>query len=70
MRQYAILRLLFAGFLLYVAWPAIPQMTTNLEFIFWGIWLGLFLLFVSGNSATLFQLVKPPVMEQKRQRGR
>lgn len=70
MRQYAMLRLLFAGFLLYIAWPAIPQMATNLEAIFWAIWLGLFLLFVSGNMATLLQLVRPPVMEQERQRGR
>lgn len=70
MRQYAILRLLFAGFLLYIAWPSIPEMSSNLETTFWGMWLGLFFLFVSGNTATLLQLTRPPVMEQERQRGR
>jgi len=68
LKQYSILRLLFAGFLLYIAWPAIPEMTTNSEVLFWGIWLAFFLLFVGGNSASLFQLVRPPSMEKQRKR--
>ncbi|HLR02439.1 MAG TPA: hypothetical protein VK111_06845 [Virgibacillus sp.] len=70
MKQYAVLRLLFAGFLLYIAWPYIPEMSGHLETAFWGIWLGLFFLFVCGNSATLLKITYPPVMEQERQRGR
>lgn len=70
MRQYVILRLLIAGFLLYLAWPAIPGMSTNIEAVFWAFWLGLFFLFVSSNSAALLQMTHPPVMEQQRQRER
>lgn len=70
MRQYAILRLLVAGFLLYIAWPAIPGMASNVEAVFWGLWLGLFVLFTGGNSATLLQMTRPPAMEQQRQRER
>jgi len=70
MRHYTILRLLLAAFFLYFAWPVIPQATTSLEMLFWGIWLGLFLLVVGGNFATLLQLTKPPVMEQERVRQR
>ena len=66
MRHYTILRLLLAAFLLYFAWPVIPQAATSLEVLFWGIWLSLFLLVVGGNLATLLQLTKPPVMEQER----
>lgn len=68
MRQYAILRLLVAGFLLYIAWPVIPQMATNIEVVFWGLWLGLFMLFTGGNTATLLQMTRPPAMEQQRAR--
>ncbi|MGJ9457197.1 hypothetical protein [Oceanobacillus sp. CF4.6] len=65
MRHYAILRLLLAGFFLYIAWPVIPYATTNVELMFWGGWL-LFLLFVVGaNFATLLQMTRPPVMEQE-----
>lgn len=65
MRHYAILRLLFAGFLLYFAWPAIPSATTTIELIFWGGWLGFFLLVFGSNLATLLQMMRPLVMEQK-----
>ena len=36
MKQYAILRLLLAAFLLYFAWPYIPEAITQLELLFWG----------------------------------
>ena len=70
MRHYAILRLLLAGFFLYFAWPLIPLATSQPEVIFWGIWLGLFILVVGANFATLLEMTKPPVMEQLETRQR
>ncbi|MBP1968889.1 hypothetical protein J2Z83_000983 [Virgibacillus natechei] len=70
MRHYAVLRLLLAGFLLYFAWPVIPEATTMLERVFWGGWLGFFLLVVGANFSTLLQMTKPPVMEQENRRER
>jgi hypothetical protein len=63
--QYALLRLLLAGFFLYLAWPAIPQAVKPLELVFWGAWLGFFLLVVGANIASLLQLIQPPIMEQE-----
>ncbi|SFB24999.1 hypothetical protein SAMN04488072_11197 [Lentibacillus halodurans] len=65
MRHYAILRLLLAGFFLYIAWPVIPSAITQEAVLFWGLWLGFFLLVVGANFATLLQMTKPPVMEQE-----
>jgi len=65
MKHYAILRLLFAAFLLYFAWPFIPEAVTQLELLFWGAWLVFFLLVVGANLATLLQMVAPPIIEQK-----
>lgn len=65
MRHYAILRLLLAFFFLYFAWPLIPQANSQLEFIFWGIWLLFFMLVIGANFATLLRMTPPPVMEQK-----
>lgn len=70
LRHYAILRLLLAGFFLYFAWPYIPQATSPLEMLFWGVWLLLFLLVIGSNFATLLQMIEPPVMEQERERMR
>ena len=67
MFQYTILRLLFALFLLYFAWPYIPEATTQLAKVFWGAWLAFFLLVFGGNLATLLQITLPPVMEQKKE---
>lgn len=64
MRLYTVLRLAFALFLLYVAWPFIPTATSSLSKFFWGLWLGLFFLVIGGNLATLLKLSQPPVMEQ------
>ncbi len=65
MRQYTILRLLLLTFLLYVAWPVIPEASGQLQVTFWGVWLGFMLLSFGGNLATLLQLSHPPVMEQR-----
>ncbi|TQS76259.1 hypothetical protein DX933_02205 [Ornithinibacillus gellani] len=70
MRHYAVLRLLLAGFFLYFAWPFIPYAATGIEKIFWGCWIGLFLLVVGGNLATLLQMTNPPVMEQEYEKER
>lgn len=65
LKQYTILRLLFALFLLYFAWPYIPSATTQIAKLFWIVWLGFLLLVIGGNLATLLQISSPPVMEQK-----
>lgn len=70
MRNYTILRLLLAAFLLYFAWPYIPKATLRIEMLFWGIWLGLFLLVVGANFSTLLRISEPPVMEQEKIRRR
>ncbi|HLR62970.1 MAG TPA: hypothetical protein VK097_11120 [Lentibacillus sp.] len=70
MQHYAILRLLMAGFFLYVAWPVIPSAVTPEAFLFWGAWLGFFILVVGANFATLLQMTEPPVMEQESTRRR
>lgn len=70
MRHYAILRLLLACFLLYFAWPLIPEASSQLENIFWGAWLVFFLLVVGANFATLLRMTNPPIMEQERVRER
>ena len=66
MRHYALLRLLLAGLLLYIAWPLIPLTTSSLGFVFWGIWLGFLVLVVGANFATLLQMTDPPVIEQEK----
>jgi hypothetical protein len=65
MRHYTILRLLLAAFLLYFAWPYIPEAVLPIEKLFWGVWLGFLLLVIGGNLATLLQISAPPVMEQE-----
>ncbi|MFD1851904.1 hypothetical protein [Oceanobacillus bengalensis] len=70
MRHYTILRLLLAAFFLYIAWPMIPNASSNLELMFWGSWLLFFLLVVGSNFATLLQISRPPVMEQEELRTR
>ncbi len=62
--HYTILRLLLAVFLIYFAWPYIPEAVTQLERIFWGAWLLFLLLVIGGNLATLMKISHPPVMEQ------
>lgn len=64
MRHFTILRLLLAAFLLYVAWPLIPEAASRMEVTFWGVWLSFLVLVVGGNLATLLQISKAPIMEQ------
>lgn len=65
MKNYSILRLLLAVFLLYFAWPYIPEAVTQIEKLFWVAWLAFLLLVIGGNLATLLNISHPPVMEQK-----
>lgn len=65
MRQYTMLRLLLSAFLLYFAWPYIPEATTMTEKLFWGVWLGFLMLVIGGNLATMLHISSPPIMEQK-----
>ena len=65
MRLYTGLRLAFAMFLLYVAWPFIPAASTSLAKLFWIAWLTFFMLVIGGNFATLLRMSAPPVMEQE-----
>lgn len=65
MPMYTLLRLVFAAFLLYVAWPFIPLVSTRIAQIFWLAWLAFFILVVGGNLATFLRMASPPVMEQK-----
>ena len=65
MFHYTILRLLFAFFLLYFAWPYIPEGTTQIAKIFWRAWLMFLILVIGGNLATLLRMTLPPMMEQK-----
>ncbi|MEI3614924.1 hypothetical protein [Pseudogracilibacillus sp. SO30301A] len=65
MKNYSILRLLFAVFLLYFAWPYIPEAVAPIEKLFWGAWLTFLILVIGGNLATLLNISHPPVMEQK-----
>ncbi|GAA0426014.1 MAG: hypothetical protein ACQEWU_05680 [Bacillota bacterium] len=69
-RHYAVLRLLLAGFFLYMAWPSIPYAVTPIELAFWGGWLIFFLLIVGANIASLLQMIQPPIMEQQKERQR
>lgn len=70
MRINTIVRLLFAGFLLYFAWPYIPMATTQIEKIFWGAWLGFLVLVVGSNLATLLHISRPPIIEQHQKERR
>ena len=70
MRNHALLRLLLSAFFLYIAWPAIPQATTNAELLFWGMWLVFFLLVAGANLAILLQLYPARSVEQKSKRAR
>ncbi|MGM8213590.1 hypothetical protein ACLIBH_12505 [Virgibacillus sp. W0430] len=66
MYHYVVLRLLLACFFLYFAWPFIPNAVTMVERIFWGGWLGFFMLVIGANLATLLKMTVPPIMEQNR----
>ncbi|WP_117170560.1 hypothetical protein [Paraliobacillus sediminis] len=53
MKQYAVLRLLLAGFLLYLALPSIQTHPQGLAQLYWFSWLVLFSLVFGANLATV-----------------
>lgn len=64
MKNNALLRLLLACFFLYVAWPKIPGATTQVATVFWGMWLGFFMLVAGANLALLLKLDTAIQVEQ------
>jgi len=64
MHYYALLRIAFVGFLMYLAFPYMLQVSGQLEFIFWTVWVMVFFFIVGGNVATLLRIHQPPVIEQ------
>lgn len=67
MNHFALFRILFACFLLYVAWPYIPAMQTGIEKVFWGVWLSLFVLIVGGNGISFMQLKTTTGLQKEEQ---
>ncbi|WP_112181607.1 MULTISPECIES: hypothetical protein [Paraliobacillus] len=53
MKQYAVLRLLLAGFLLYIAFPNVQTHPEGLAHLYWFSWLVLFTLVIGANLATV-----------------
>ncbi len=68
MKNLPILRLLLAGLMIYFALPEIQTAASNLEMVFWGMWLVFFLLVVGANLAILLQMIDSPPMEQTQQK--
>lgn len=64
MHYYALLRIAFVGFLMYLAFPYMLEMSSQLEFVFWTVWVMVFFFIVGGNVATLLKINQPPVIEQ------
>lgn len=57
-KQYALLKLLLAGYLLYLAVPMMGRVTLNVANVFWLSWLLFFCLVVGANLAILMNLQK------------
>src|SRR5690625_2820369 len=64
LKHFAILRLLMACFLLYIALSHI-ELSSLSATLFWGTWLGFCWLVAGANFATVLTLTRPPVMEQE-----
>ncbi|KGP73626.1 hypothetical protein [Pontibacillus yanchengensis] len=74
MRQNAILRLMLACFLLYVAWPYLRVQGSPIGSYFWLTWLFFFLLVAGANLAVILRIpnkmdVSSPSHEKKRQQS-
>ncbi|WP_368652332.1 hypothetical protein AB4Y30_11275 [Ornithinibacillus sp. 4-3] len=54
---------------MYFVWPIFPQALSMTEKLFWLTWIGLFLLVVGANLASLLQIVSQPIIEQKQVRN-
>lgn len=67
LQHYAVLRLLIACFLLYIALSRI-DLSSITATLFWGVWLVFFWLVAGSNLATVLTISRPPIMEQERVR--
>lgn len=56
MRQHALLRLLLACFLFYVAWPSVQVQGSGVGSYFWMAWLVLLFMAIGANLAILLNL--------------
>ncbi|MFC0522338.1 hypothetical protein ACFFGV_01880 [Pontibacillus salicampi] len=70
MRQNALLRLLLACFLLYMAWPFLRVQGETLANYFWIGWMVFFVLVAGGNLALLLQLSSPPKFKEPSLEGK
>ncbi|MRG87696.1 hypothetical protein [Salinibacillus xinjiangensis] len=68
-KQHALLRILFAFYLLYLAMPSVGVATTSLETLFWGAWIVFFVFVVSANVGILLNL-KPNVRKSQDEKKR
>ncbi|MFB1050840.1 hypothetical protein [Paraliobacillus sp. JSM ZJ581] len=55
-KQYALLRLLLASFLIYMAYPSLKLQTTSTAHLFWFSWFGFFLLVIGSNLAIVLKI--------------
>ncbi|KGX89109.1 hypothetical protein [Pontibacillus litoralis] len=65
-KQYSVLRLLLAFFLLYMAWPYIQVQGEQVASYFWLGWLVFFLFVVGANLADLLRISRQPALEEER----
>lgn len=65
MKIYSVVRIIFAFFLMALAFPYILQIETMLQAIFWTVWALFFFSIVGGNLAILLHVTPVPVMEQQ-----
>ncbi|MCD5323849.1 MULTISPECIES: hypothetical protein [Pontibacillus] len=56
MRQHALLRLLLACFLFYVAWPSVQVQNHTIGSFFWMTWLVFLFMVMGANLAILLKL--------------
>lgn len=65
MKIYSVVRIIFAFFLMVLAFPYILQIETTLQAIFWTVWALFFFSIIGGNLAILLHVTPVPVMEQQ-----
>lgn len=71
-KRNALLKLLFASFLLYLALPPIREISSSLGALFWACWIGFFLLVAGANLGILFNLPRNQVSfaeEEREEKG-
>ena len=59
MRLYAVLHLLLAAFLLYVAWPVLNLQANGIQSVFWLTWLVFLFIVIGANLAVVLKVQEP-----------